>query len=65
MNRFNLIISFLVFITSQATAQSGGITGHVKNEREPVSGATVHLGGLNQATVTDENGRYIFINTST
>lgn len=65
MNRLYLIISFLVFITNPATAQSGGITGQVKNEREPVSGATVHLGGLNQGAVTDENGKYIFKNTPT
>lgn len=62
MNKLYLIITYLVFITNQATAQSGGITGHVKNDREPVPGATIHIAGLNQGTVTGENGKYLIDN---
>jgi outer membrane receptor for ferrienterochelin and colicins len=64
MGKQFFLIFFLNLIISQCLAQSGGISGYVKNEGQPVSGATIHIVGLNQGTVTNEDGKYIIKNIS-
>ncbi|WP_121812176.1 SusC/RagA family TonB-linked outer membrane protein [Mucilaginibacter kameinonensis] len=56
--RCNLML-FLVCLCNWAMAQSGTIAGRVIDEtNQPVPGATVHVKGISQSTVTDAKGLF-------
>jgi len=56
-----LSVALLLLTTSVAFAQTGGLSGMVTTPTgQPVVGASVSLKPGEQATMTDENGRYAF-----
>ncbi|MEO6683610.1 MAG: TonB-dependent receptor [Ginsengibacter sp.] len=58
MNKVYSLIVLFIFLHFQSFGQTGGIMGQVKNQNEPIEGATVHLKGLNRGAVTDYKGHY-------
>lgn len=60
MNRMYILIILFACISFRSAGQTGGIRGKIKSEREPIAGATVHMPGINLATVTNDNGEFSF-----
>ena len=58
--RMKLLMSLLIFLTVNASAQSRSISGSVYSagEDEPLIGATVKVKGSMLATSTDIEGRF-------
>lgn len=57
--RQSLIFIFSLFLSSIVFAQTGNISGVVKDHKGiPVSGATIVIKELNKMTATDDNGKY-------
>jgi TonB-linked SusC/RagA family outer membrane protein len=58
--RYYLMLVFIC-LCNWVIAQSGTITGRVIDEtNQPLPGATVHVKGTAQSTVTDANGKFTF-----
>ncbi len=60
----NLFTIILIFITIQAFAHKGSISGIVYDEKtnQPLQGVSIHLTGLNKAVLSNELGQFRFEN---
>ena len=59
-----LALASLLFVASDAAAQSGSIAGRITNRAtsQPMSGVQIFLQGTNVGTLSDAQGRYLLLN---
>ncbi len=60
MSKFIYLISLIAFITGNALAQTGALTGYVRDQNtgQALTGATIVIAGTNLGAVADLNGYY-------
>jgi TonB-dependent starch-binding outer membrane protein SusC len=56
--KFNLILLFLLCLSSLAFAQKATIKGTITDGQVPIPGASVQIVGTNKATAADDNGNF-------